>query len=259
MPDHVTGHVTGQTRFGHVTFPRSCASKVLESRFVTADAYINKFIELAEAAQWGLDALGTIRLFRDGLPLNLHRAIYQYYRPLPCTMQQWFDATREEVRRYKDMVISLGQKGGKGTSSTRQNRLKALQLATERKPKDPNAMDVDVIKSKKLLDEERAKLLKERRCFRCKKMGHLSRNCPDKGKKDKEEKDSKPRNNSRQFTKPKAHTATIEEETSDKEEEDKKEPPPSYTNKGILEYMRTMKLADREEFFEHLASASQGF
>ena len=60
MPDHVTGHVTGQTRFGHVTFPRSCASKVLESRFVTADAYINKFIELAEAAQWGLDALGTI-------------------------------------------------------------------------------------------------------------------------------------------------------------------------------------------------------
>lgn len=90
-------------------------------------------------------------------------------------------------------------------------------------------------------------------------MGHLSRNCPDKGKKDKEEKDNKPRNSSGQFTKPKAHTATIEEEASDKEEEDEKELPPLYTNKGILEYVRTMKLADREEFFEHLASASQGF
>ena len=35
MTGHVVGHVTGQTRFGHVTFPRSRASEVLESRFVT--------------------------------------------------------------------------------------------------------------------------------------------------------------------------------------------------------------------------------
>jgi hypothetical protein len=39
VPDHVTGHVAGhvmgQTRFGHVTFPRSRASEVPESRFVT--------------------------------------------------------------------------------------------------------------------------------------------------------------------------------------------------------------------------------
>ena len=35
MTDHVAGHVMGQTQFGHVTFPRSRASEVLESRFVT--------------------------------------------------------------------------------------------------------------------------------------------------------------------------------------------------------------------------------
>ena len=39
MPDHVIGHVAGhvmgQTQFGHVTFPWSCASEVPESRFVT--------------------------------------------------------------------------------------------------------------------------------------------------------------------------------------------------------------------------------
>ena len=33
----MAGHVTGQTRFGHVTFPRSRASEVPESRFVTPD------------------------------------------------------------------------------------------------------------------------------------------------------------------------------------------------------------------------------
>ena len=36
MTGHVAGHVTGQTRFGHVTFPRSRASEVPESRFVTS-------------------------------------------------------------------------------------------------------------------------------------------------------------------------------------------------------------------------------
>ena len=35
MTGHVADHVMGQTRFGHVTFPQSCASEVPESRFVT--------------------------------------------------------------------------------------------------------------------------------------------------------------------------------------------------------------------------------
>ena len=33
-------HVTGQTRFGHVTFPQSRASEVPESRFMTYGAFI---------------------------------------------------------------------------------------------------------------------------------------------------------------------------------------------------------------------------
>ena len=32
---HVAGHMMGQTQFGHVTFPRSRASEVPESRFMT--------------------------------------------------------------------------------------------------------------------------------------------------------------------------------------------------------------------------------
>ena len=33
-----------------------------------------------------------------------------------------------------------------------------------------------------LTEDERAKLQKEGRCFRCKRQGHISRNCPDKPK-----------------------------------------------------------------------------
>ena len=37
---HMVGHMMGQTRFGHVTFPRSRASEVPESQFVTLSTYI---------------------------------------------------------------------------------------------------------------------------------------------------------------------------------------------------------------------------
>jgi Zinc knuckle len=37
-------------------------------------------------------------------------------------------------------------------------------------------MDID-----RLSTEERARLMKEGKCFRCKQFGHLSRDCPNKG------------------------------------------------------------------------------
>ena len=43
--------------------------------------------------------------------------------------------------------------------------------------KDPNAMDVDAMSI-----EERNELIKKGACFRCKKMGHLSKDCPTRNK-----------------------------------------------------------------------------
>ena len=50
-----------------------------------------------------------------------------------------------------------------------------------RKEKDDNAMDVDVITRvyKKMTDEERTELMKKGLCFKCRKQGHLSRDCPE--------------------------------------------------------------------------------
>src|SRR5271156_4955189 len=42
-----------------------------------------------------------------------------------------------------------------------------------RKERDPNAMDVD-----RLTVEEWTKMMKEGKCFRCRKPGHLARDCP---------------------------------------------------------------------------------
>ena len=43
--------------------------------------------------------------------------------------------------------------------------------------KDPNAMDVDVIRLGKLSQEEREKCFKQGLCFRCRKPRHNSHNC----------------------------------------------------------------------------------
>ena len=43
--------------------------------------------------------------------------------------------------------------------------------------KDPNMMDTSI---GALMEKEKTALMKIRACFRCKKTGHLSRDCPDK-------------------------------------------------------------------------------
>ena len=90
-------------------------------------------------------------------------------------------------------------------------------------------------------------------------MGHLSRNCPDK-KDSKGKGADKPHSSSRQFTKLKARTTVInedeEQQQQDQPEEDD-EAPPSYTNKGVKEFIHTMKLDEREALLKMLAS--QGF
>ena len=113
------------------------------------------------------------------------------------------------------MAVSIGPRGGAGNISTRQNCLRSIEPPKPQKRKDPNAMEVDTIKTGRLSEEEKAKLLKEGRCFRCKKMGHLSRNCPDK-KDLKGKAVDKPCGSSGQFTKPKVRATIINE---DEEEE----------------------------------------
>src|SRR6201985_1989072 len=66
----------------------------------------------------------------------------------------------------------------------------SFQRNGRKPPQDPDAMDVDVAETqaeangmfKKLLNEERKQLQAKGRCFRCKKQGHMSRDCPLKGK-----------------------------------------------------------------------------
>jgi hypothetical protein len=222
----------------------------MELNMDKVDTSITLFKHLIREAGWGPDAEGTIKLFQDILPVRLHRTIRQR-ETLPATLDEWYDATRKTVQRWQDLNDNIGPKGGPGHISTRANRMRGYQKAPPpKRQRDPDAMDIDAIRTTgKLSDEECTRLMKEGRCFRCKKLGHMSRACPEKGK---GKSPDRPRSSQGQYVKdkPKVRAAVINEDEEDKplsEAETAKTSttaPPSYTKKDILQYIRGMTIED---------------
>jgi hypothetical protein len=119
-------------------------------------------------------------------------------------------------------------------------------------------MDVDTIRTtRKLSDEEHTRLMKEGKCFCCRKLGHMSRACPEKGR-DKGKNPDRPRSSQGQYTKdkPKVCAVVINEDEEDQhsEAETATTAPPSYTKKDILQYIRGMSIEDCETLYEEMSA-----
>ena len=165
---------------------------------------------------------------------------------------------RDEFSANAIMKATLGGGHAKGGFSARQNyyaMLNSTPKPSGRKSRDPDAMDVDAMRTSKLSKEERDKLCEERKCFNCKKRGHLARDCQKKDSEYSERKDKGKKPQSR------VCSAKVEEVVDDRESEDKgpstskEESPPSYKKKdNIVAAICRMMVEQKESALEQLAA-----
>ena len=129
--------------------------------------FVNKFENLATKAQFE-DKLTAVTQFSTGLDRQLSTMILSMQNP-PDTLEEW--VAKAKVFHNQKLCIDELKRG------TRYSNFRTSNPPPSRTFTDPNAMDVDSVRLKKLSPQERAKCMKEGRCFRCRKTGHDARNC----------------------------------------------------------------------------------
>ena len=169
-----------------------------------------------------------------------------------------------------DTLLKATLGGGtrnRGAWSTRQNYYTTLQPAENprarsqsRRNRDPDAMDVDAMRTSKLSKEEREALRKEKKCFFCKKEGHFARDCRSKAKEKGKQRDKgkAPSSCVRQ--------AKVEEVVDNREGSNDETITPFQSNETLLSYskgddiaaaIRSMTADKKESLLELLAE--EGF
>ena len=108
-----------------------------------------------------------IKLFANCLNSQLKKRIL-FGEVVPKTISGWIEKAIQYDSNYR-MGQALMNLDNRGNKPQRKNR----------EEKDPNAMDTSI---GALREKEKTALMKIGACFRCKKTGHLSRDCPDKNK-----------------------------------------------------------------------------
>ena len=129
--------------------------------------FVNKFENLATKAQFE-DKLTAVTQFSTRLDRQISTMILSMQNP-PDTLEEWI-AKAKTFHNQKLRIDEL-RKG------TRYSNFRTPNFPSPRNSPDPNAMEIDAIRLKKLSPQERAKCMREGRCFRCRKIGHDTRNC----------------------------------------------------------------------------------
>ena len=90
----------------------------------------------------------------------------------PDTLEEWI----AKVKTFHNQKLRIDELG----RGTRYSSFRTPNTPSPRNPPDPNAMEIDAVRLKKLSPQEHAKCMREGRCFRCRKTGHDAKNCQTK-------------------------------------------------------------------------------
>jgi hypothetical protein len=144
------------------------------------DGYIAKFKQLARIAGHDLNAKGTWTMFAEGLPKMLHYNMISQGGRCPNSWQEWTEGAVEQQQKWLYLQTFFNGKVPQKKQGPNQNWHQGQGTGSA---KNSNAMDLTpghIRVRGALTDEERDKLRATGSCFRCRKQGHMSRNCPEK-------------------------------------------------------------------------------
>jgi Ty3 transposon capsid-like protein/Zinc knuckle len=133
------------------------------------DEHIAKFKMLAAESKIDTTNPLTIELFKETLPWGLTLQLMKLETPLK-TIADWYEWAAELDHKHAKINRAVERTWGTGGK----DKVPQKKYYFPRREQDPNAMDID-----RLTIEERDKLLKEGKCFRCRKTGHRANECPE--------------------------------------------------------------------------------
>ena len=145
------------------------------------DEYVAEFRILAGKAKMKDDKALT-EYFMEGINTGILQKIFAS-ETLPTTIEEWYTRASKHDAQYRRVQEILERR--KGSSSTTSNTNQKRTFIPRYVPRytgttrDPNAMEIDQITTTidRLSNEERERHIRENRCFKCHKIGHISRNC----------------------------------------------------------------------------------
>jgi Zinc knuckle len=149
----------------------------------------------------------SIELFKETLPWSLTLELIKLEMPLK-TIDDWYKWAAIIDHRFHKVNWAIEQtRGNSGKEKTLQQK-----YYFPRKEQDLNAMDVD-----RLTVDERNKLMKEGRCFKCRNMGHRANECPEDDDKKKGKEVPKKKMNGRELH---AHVRALFKEMTEEDRDE---------------------------------------
>ena len=175
-----------ETAFTNTTKVQNAHHKLMNIKMKgdTLDDYIAEFQHLRQAAGWGVNDARTLMLFKQGLVLGLHKAILEKTVLQLNMLDSWANTAQTQHALWAEIKASLQGAGTKPSQSKGQRWHAVLGQSRDDKGrwdksqwhgvKREDRMEVDGAAVNALSTEEKQRLVKEGKCFTCKKTGHQS-------------------------------------------------------------------------------------